>query len=29
VYERLRATLAAKSKTMPSAETQAVYAGLK
>ncbi len=28
VYERLRATLAAKSKTLPSAETQAVYAGL-
>jgi DNA-binding SARP family transcriptional activator len=28
VYERLRATLAAKAKTMPSAETQAVYAGL-
>lgn len=28
VYERLRATLAAKSKTMPSSETQAVYAGL-
>jgi len=28
VYERLRTVLATKSKTMPSAETQAVYAGL-
>jgi hypothetical protein len=28
-YERLRTTLAARAKTMPSAETQAVYASLK
>ena len=27
-YERLRGVLAAKRKAMPSAETQAVYAGL-